>query len=118
VTYERAAAEGRFPIERGYVRDADDLLRRDVIQGLMCNGRVEFAGIERAHGVRFRERFRPELAELLAPGGAVADGLVTLAPGRLELTDVGRLFVRNVAMVFDRHLLAAGDGTNTFSRTV
>jgi len=28
------------------------------------------------------------------------------------------LFVRNVAMVFDRHLRAAGEGTNTFSRTV
>src|SRR5262249_46490698 len=42
VSYERAAAEGRFPIERGYVLDDDDLLRRDVITSLMCNARVEF----------------------------------------------------------------------------
>jgi len=118
VTYERAASEGRFPIERGYIRDADDLLRRDVITELMCNGRLEFAGIERAHDIRFRDRFRAELDELLAPGGPVADGLVTLHSGGLELTEIGRLFVRNVAMVFDRHLRAAGEGTNTFSRTV
>jgi len=84
----------------------------------MCNGRLEFAGIERAHDIRFRDRFRAELDELLAPGGPVADGLVTLHSGGLELTEIGRLFVRNVAMVFDRHLRAAGEGTNTFSRTV
>jgi len=113
VSYERAAAEGRFPIERGYVLDADDLLRRDVITELMCNARIEFARIERLHGIRFADRFDAELREL---EGLVADGLLTIHRDGLELTDVGRLFVRNVAMVFDRHLQRAP--ANTFSRTV
>jgi oxygen-independent coproporphyrinogen-3 oxidase len=119
VSYERAAAEGRFPIERGYVLDADDRLRRDVITDLMCNARLDYARIERAHGIRFADRFKLELAELAAPDGPVADGLVVLRPGGLELTDVGRLFVRNVAMVFDRHLRESrADGAKSFSRTV
>ena len=119
VSYERAAAEGRFPIERGYVLDADDRLRRDVITQLMCNARVDFAAIERAHGIRFAGRFKVELDELRAPDGPVADGLLVIRRDGLELTDVGRLFVRNVAMVFDRHLRKAqADSANTFSRTV
>jgi oxygen-independent coproporphyrinogen-3 oxidase len=113
ISYERAAAEGRFPIERGYVLDADDLLRRDVITELMCNARVEFARIERRHGIRFADRFRAELREL---EGLASDGLLAIRRDGLELTDVGRLFVRNVAMVFDRHLERTA--TNTFSRTV
>ena len=116
VSYERAAAEGRFPIERGCLLDSDDLLRRDVITELMCNGRVEFAPIEKKHGIRFAERFRAELVELRAPDGPAADGLLAIHRDRLELTEVGRLFVRNVAMVFDRHLDRAA--ANTFSRTV
>lgn len=114
VSYERAAAEGRFPIERGYVLDDDDRLRRDVITALMCNGRVEYGEIERVHGIRFGGRFQAELLEL--ERGPVADGLLEIRKDALELTETGRRFVRNVAMVFDRHLNAAG--SNTFSRTV
>jgi oxygen-independent coproporphyrinogen-3 oxidase len=117
VGYERSAAEGRFPIERGYLRDADDLLRRDVITELMCNARLDYRKIERAHGIRFGQRFRSELAALAAPGGPVDDGLLVIRPDGLELTATGRLFVRNVAMVFDRHLHDA-EAANTFSRTV
>ena len=119
VTYERAAAEGRFPIERGYVLDADDLVRREVITSLMCNARLDYGPIERKSGIRFAQYFRAELAELAGPEGPVADGLLVLHPGGLELTDVGKLFVRNVAMVFDRHLReSSAGGANTFSRTV
>jgi len=31
------------------------------------------------------------------------DGLVSLAPDSIELTPLGRMFVRNVAVVFDAH---------------
>jgi hypothetical protein len=77
--------------------------------------RLYYARIERAHGIRFAERFKPGGAR--RPGRPGCRRLVVLHPGGLELTDVGRLFVRNVAMVFDRHLSRA-DGTKSFSRTV
>jgi len=67
------------------------------------------------------ELFPPDLENALGRtrqfvSFARAAGLVKEEHGTLELTDVGRLFVRNVAMVFDRHLEPAA--TNTFSRTV
>ena len=39
--------------------------------------------------------------------------------GSVEVTPIGRMFVRNVAMVFDRHLREkANDTRPVFSRTV
>jgi oxygen-independent coproporphyrinogen-3 oxidase len=119
VTYEAALAHERFPVERGYVLDGDDAVRRVVIAELMCNARVEFAPIERTFGIRFARAFARELSELNAPAGPVADGLVRILPGRLELTPIGRRFVRNVAMVFDRHLRETTPAAPAvFSRTV
>ena len=86
---------------RGLALDADDLLRRDVIMALMCQGRLDFAAIERAHRVRMPEAFAAELAQLDA---MVASGLVTRTPDAIEVTASGWYVVRAVAMVFDRYL--------------
>ena len=108
---------GRFPIERGYLLDEDDKLRRFVIAELMCNFRVELAAVSRMAGVPFEQYFATEIEQLAA--GPMADGLATLDRQRLELTMPGRLLVRNVAMIFDRHLRARTAGpAPVFSRTV
>lgn len=86
---------------RGVTLDADDLLRRDVIQKLMCNFDLDFGEVERAHGIRFAETFAPELAAL-AP--LAADGLVEIDANAIRVTARGRLLVRTVAMTFDRYL--------------
>jgi oxygen-independent coproporphyrinogen-3 oxidase len=99
--YYAALAEGRLPVVRGLALDADDLLRRDVIMALMCQGRLDFAAVERAHGVRVAETFAAELAELDA---MVASGLVTRSAAAIEVTASGWYVVRAVAMLFDRYL--------------
>ena len=119
VTYDAAIDAGRFPVERGYALSDDDTLRRRVITELMCNARLDTAAIERAFGLAFAATFAGELAELAAPGGLVDDGMVVLTPGWIRLTPLGRRFVRNVAMVFDRHLRESKGGDRpVFSRTV
>ena len=57
-------------------------------------------------GITFEQHFEKELAAL-AP--FAADGLVKLKPGGLEVTDAGRLFIRNIAMCFDNTLALAGE---------
>jgi oxygen-independent coproporphyrinogen-3 oxidase len=99
---------------RGIALEEDDLLRREVIQKLMCEFRLDYGALERAHGIRFGERFATELAAL-AP--LAADGLVTLAPDGLEVTLRGRMLVRTVAMLFDRHLREARERA-TYSRVI
>jgi oxygen-independent coproporphyrinogen-3 oxidase len=98
--YERLD-RGVLPCFRGVELGADDLLRRDVIGALMCSSVVDFAAIATAHGVEFREYFAAEL-DALRP--LAADGLVEVGAESITVTARGRLLVRTIAMVFDRHL--------------
>jgi oxygen-independent coproporphyrinogen-3 oxidase len=103
--WTRALDEGRLPVERGYRRTADDHLRSAVIQGLMCNGRVG-ADVLAPEGGEWRQRWGGALVKLVP---MVRDGLVRLSKDGIALTPLGRLFVRNVCMVFDAHLKPSGD---------
>jgi oxygen-independent coproporphyrinogen III oxidase len=115
--YYSAIDAGRFPIERGYRLDADDHIRRFVITTLMCNFRVVRSEVESRFPIEFAKYFAHELAEL--DESTVADGFVTIDDAAITVTPLGRLFVRNVAMVFDRHLRArATSAIRVFSRTV
>jgi len=115
-TYEEAITAGRLPVHRGISRTPDDEVRRDVIHELMCNFRVDFAAIESKHGIEFTDYFAEDLAELAAHE---ADGMVGIADDKIEATPVGELFVRNLAMCFDRYWREKQDGDQpVFSRTV
>jgi oxygen-independent coproporphyrinogen III oxidase len=103
--YERIQ-QGRFATERGIRLSEDDRRRRALITQLMCNFWVDLG----EDGAR---DFAPEL-EQLRP--LEEDGLVRREGHQLEVTPLGRLFVRNVAMVFDTYLRQAGKPR--FSRTV
>ncbi|MDS4009950.1 MAG: oxygen-independent coproporphyrinogen III oxidase [Defluviicoccus sp.] len=99
-TYRTAIAEGMLPTARGIALDAEDRLRRAIIDSLMCALSVDLDAVCRAHGVA-ADRFAAEL-ERLQP--LAADGLVTIAGGRITVTDEGRPFVRLAAAVFDAYL--------------
>ncbi|MFZ2648813.1 MAG: oxygen-independent coproporphyrinogen III oxidase [Burkholderiaceae bacterium] len=101
--YYDALNQGQLPIERGLALNRDDLLRRDVIMALMCQGRVDFATIEAVHGVLMQEAFAAEL-ERLEP--LAEQGFVEIEPRAVQVTALGWYFVRAVAMVFDRYLNA------------
>ena len=117
--YYEAVRAGRFPIERGYALDADDAVRRHIITRLMCNFYLDVGEVERLFDLSFRLAFAAELAELTGPDSPASHGLLTVTPEALELTPVGRMFVRNVCMVFDRYLRArAAQEKPVFSRTV
>ena len=117
--YAAALGVGRFPIERGYALDEDDVLRRHVITRLMCDARLDLRDVERRFGISFAAVFATELDELTGRGPYRTDGLLTLTPDAIELTPIGKMFVRNVCMVFDRHLRRkAAQTTPVFSRTV
>lgn len=99
--YYQSLAAGVLPVVRGCELTDDDVLCRDVIMALMCQGRVRFAEVELKHGVRFRERFATELDRLRDMAAA---GLVELDGETIQVTASGWFLVRAIAMVFDRHL--------------
>lgn len=100
-SYYEAIGQSRFATVRGLELSDDDLLRREVIMALMCQGRIAFASVERAHGIAMKAYFASEL-ERLRP--LEAQGLVALEPTAIEVTPLGWYFVRTIAMVFDRYL--------------
>jgi oxygen-independent coproporphyrinogen-3 oxidase len=112
--YYGALDEGRLPVYRGYALTDDDVLRREIIRRLMCEFRLDVGALEALHGFRFAERFALELTAL-AP--LAADGLVTLSPASIDVTPRGRMLVRIVAMVFDRHLREARERV-AYSRVI
>ncbi len=91
----------RLPILRGIELTADDLLRRSVIQALMCHFELSIESLEIAHLIDFKSYFADELADLKAMAEAelleIKDGWITVLPR-------GRMLVRAIAMVFDRYL--------------
>ncbi len=112
--HAEAVAAGRLPIWRGVELSADDRLRRDVIQAVMCQGGVDFSAVEERHGIMFRQYFAPALDEL---SPLVDDGLVEIGRESLRVTERGRFFLRNVAMPFDAYL-AETRGERRFSRVI
>jgi oxygen-independent coproporphyrinogen-3 oxidase len=106
---------GTLPVERGVAMSEDDLLRRFVINRVMCQLQLDLGEVERLHGGPARERIAASLATGLDE--LAADGLVTFDGTTLRVTPLGQLLVRNVAMLFDAYLQRP-DGAKKFSRTV
>jgi oxygen-independent coproporphyrinogen-3 oxidase len=107
--YYQAVASGRLATEKGKALSLDDRRRRSVITELMCHFSVDLG----ADGLQY---FASEAEDLRSLEEA---GLLTLDGSKLTLSSVGRVFVRNVAMVFDGYLrrrhMSAGP---TYSMTV
>lgn len=106
--YAASLDEGILPVERGMKLSVDDLVRRDCIESLMCQGRLDLA--------------KPWLAALVQEARAELEdlerqGLLTLSPAALDVTLKGRVFLRNIAVVFDASMRAMKD-KHLFSRAV
>lgn len=115
-TYQSAVAERGLATMRGYRLNYDDLLRREVITRLLCHTVVRKPEIEKTFQIRFDEYFTGELAELRAMRD---DGLVLLSDDEIRVTPLGRIFIRNLAMPFDRYLREQKmDSRPLFSKTL
>ena len=102
-TYYGALDRNELPVLRGIELTADDLLRRSIIQALMCHFTLSTESIQAAHSIDFKEYFAEELTDLREMETA---GLVRVEDGSINVLPAGRLLVRAVAMVFDRYLRA------------
>jgi oxygen-independent coproporphyrinogen III oxidase len=99
--WEKSVAERGIATMRGYRLSEDDRLRRAVISRLLCHTVVIKEEIAREFGIDFDRYFADELARLEV---SREDGLVLLDPGEIRTTWLGRIFIRNLAMVFDPYL--------------
>jgi oxygen-independent coproporphyrinogen-3 oxidase len=99
--WEKAVSETGYATMRGYHLSEDDRLRRAVISRLLCHTIVFKDEISREFGIDFDEYFADELQHLEAPR---EDGLVFLKSNEIRTSWLGRIFIRNLAMIFDPYL--------------
>jgi oxygen-independent coproporphyrinogen III oxidase len=99
--WEKAVNERGIATMRGYRLSPDDLIRREVISRLLCHTVVFKDEISRQFTVDFDQYFASELDRLKMPQ---EDGLVVIDDREVRATWLGRIFIRNLAMIFDPYL--------------
>lgn len=110
--WRESLAAGRLPVERGLRLNAEDKRRREIIMGLMCERRLDYAAMGRRLGLDFAQTFATEIASL---GDLEADGIVERDAHGLRVTPTGVPLLRVVAMRFDPTLAA---GATQHSKTI
>ncbi len=112
--YFDALDKETLPVTRGYRLNEDDLIRRDVIMKLMCNFELIIPDLEQKHGIDFKKYFAWGLNNLRE---MEEDALVSVSDNKIEVTGMGKLLIRNIAMNFDGYIERKED-TAKYSRTV
>ena len=100
-SWEKAVEERGIATMRGYRLSQDDIIRREVISRLLCHTVIVKDEISKQFGIHFDEYFAPELEHLKMPQ---EDGLVVINDKEIRTAWLGRIFIRNLAMVFDPYL--------------
>ena len=113
VKYYGLLDAGQVPVVRGYLVSEEDRLRRDTIMRVMCDLSLDYAAMSQRLGIDFRAHFEREIESL---ADFETDGLVRRSSSGLEVTDTGRLFIRNIAMSFDNTLAPLAERKH--SRTI
>jgi len=103
-----------LPIERGKQLSPDDRMRQWVINSLMCRFQLEKKEFFNKFAYEFEDYFLEEADHIRE---CIEDGLITDNSQHIKVTDLGKIFIRNVCMGFD-YYLRQKDGHKRFSRTV
>ncbi len=100
--WQALIGDGKLPVWRGIGLSGEDRIRREVISAIMCQGQLKFGDIEQEFGIDFTDHFALEL-DSLRP--LQDDGLVDISEEKLEVSPVGLLLLRAIAMKFDEYLI-------------
>ena len=112
--YSASIKSGVLPVMRGTTLSDDDVIRRAAIGKILCHCVLDKKEFAAEHGIDFDGYFADEIARL---GPLCADGLIELTPESIRVTLLGRIFIRNIGMVFDKYLYKPKDRP-VFSRTL
>jgi len=111
--YKSYLEQNKIPVFRGIELEADDILRREVINQLMCNNQLNITKLEKKWDINFKTYFKSSLANLQQ---MTDDGLIKIEKTKLVITASGRLMARSICMQFDRYLEQKNN--NRFSKVI
>jgi len=107
--YQKIVEEGEIPVFRGHILDNEDLMIRKHILNLMCQLETSW---DLQNSFPEIENAIEKLKEM------ESDGLVEISDNQIKITEKGRAFTRNVAMVFDLRMMRNKPETRIFSMTI
>ena len=100
----------KLPIYRGHLLSVEDLIIRKHILNLMCH--FETSWEDSANYV-------PEIPEILVQLKEMEkDGLLIINDTKIQVTEKGKPYVRNICMAFDLRLKRKAPDTALFSMTI
>lgn len=111
--YTEVVNSDHLPVFRGIALSEDDILRREVINQLICHFELNFKEIEDTFSIDFSDYFAGELKRLLEMQN---DSLLELTKDRILVLPEGKLLIRNICMVFDVYLKKNKE--QRFSKTI
>ncbi len=115
-SYAELISSGRSALVRGHRLDDDDRFRKALIADLMCNLRIRPRAVSEQQSLPVPQEITQALGSL---GRFERHGLLVPADSGYRVTPVGQLFLRNIAMVFDRYLAGSDrHSSKQFSRTI
>ena len=106
--YTELVNNGQIPIFRGHKLSAEDLVMRQHILDIMCHFETKWEGLNNDRVAQIKESLQP----------MEEDGLLVLSEDRLQVTEIGKPFVRNICMCFDLRMLKKQPQTRIFSSTI
>ena len=116
VNYQARIARGELPVERGIRRSREDQTRAWLIDKILCLGEVSNKELDSNWGVNLEQLLVADKSLVIE---MEQDGILSWNTDCLKLSSVGRLFMRNVAMLFDTYLPAHRQSSQkVFSATV
>lgn len=105
--YHALIGEGKLPVVKGHLLTDLDTHIRQYILDMMCRGKVI---------LKDNVKENEDILKRLQP--MIADGLVTVTNNKVEITQVGKSFLRNVCMAFDVRLHETQERENLFSQAI
>ena len=108
-TYTKLANEKQFPVVKGHALTTEDLILRKAILEIICQFQTD---LTKVYPIIEKSELNKRLQEFLN------DGLILINDDQLEVTELGKTFVRNICMSFDEHLIQNKPETQLFSMTI
>jgi len=105
--YHSLINAGKLPVFKGHLLNDEDLVIRQYILDMMCRGKVILK-----NNFILNSKIKERLTSLLA------DGLIHLEGDTIQITEVGKSFLRNVCMSFDERLQKTKERDNLFSQAI
>ena len=112
--YAEKLHHNEIPVFRGIELEPDDILRREIINQLLCHFTLDIQQLEEKWRITFEDYFATALPRIYQMAD---DGLLSISEKKLEISSTGRLLARNICMEFDRYLEERRE-EERYSRTI